>query len=136
MAKTYTADLAGTWRDYARFALGDTDTAIALVTDEEIAALSGLPKRMQLKQLALYMANIFARRSMSSTNDQTRLQYIDRAEYYTNLADSFASAVLPPTWEDGAGYSTVGAGQMDAPDLGDLDNTVLDNEDPLRVRYP
>jgi len=136
MAATYSGEPGSVWVDYVRFRLGDTDIgAVAILQDGEITSLASLPRRQQLARCAEYMASVFARRAQATTNDQTKIQFIDRAEYYTALAKAVMLEPLPPAFEDGGGYSTVGFGLMDAPDLGDLDNGVLDREDPTRERW-
>ena len=100
MTATYSITLAAI-RDRIRFQLGDTDTALALVADEEIAAVLTLKSNVEadaLVYLAKGLLRRYGREPVKVTQDGQTLDFTGRIAVWQELvADAQAAATTTVT---------------------------------------
>ena len=100
MTATYTNTLL-TLRDRVRFQLGDTDTALVLLADEEIAAVLTLKSNVEadaLVYLAKGLLRRYGREPVKITQDGQTLDFTGRIAVWQELvADASAAATTTVT---------------------------------------
>jgi hypothetical protein len=113
------AAVATTPLNWIRWRLGDVVSATSVLGDAEILqTVSQFDLRSATIACANAAAAVMIRRAEFSQNDQTKIQYYNRAEFYRMVASDLVFETLPIKINDAPiGFLTVGSGKIELPEV-------------------